>query len=707
MLTMSPAGHTPSPAALARRGGAATARPWHRSPSPWLSRVAAPVLAPTTALFALVAFTLMVFLPPTAHADGPPGPVRMVVATAGLTWEDISAAQTPALQCLADHAGLGAMNTTSTTRVSTQDQGLETLHTGYRGLAETAPRSAGIPNPPTDQWAQIPGGVEQIDATAAVPVDHLRSALAGDGLVFVDIGALPVAGTADRADALQALDERVDQVLEAAGGCDHAALPRTVLLSVAATGPSVDAAAQAVSSVPSRTAGLQVAMDTAFPGQVLVSGSTKQDGLVVLTDVLPTILDSHDAEASGLIPGQAFDGAQSSDPQQQVIDRTLAARLVDPATPLALGSWLLLGAVGAVLVLVPPLARRPRVLRLGRALLVMAPLALPVGLVAQVAPWWRTEHPALALTAWVWAGSAVLSAAVLLGPWRRSMVGPAGASAALVAGIVLLESATGSHLQVASPLGAQPISGGRYYGLSNHLFGLVLGAVLMGLLCLFATVASRRARVLITLAAGIIVAGVCVAPSMGADFGSMLVTLPTFGLMALLLSGRRVAPWQIATLGAAAVAVVLAVSVLDWLRPPQQRTHLGRFIDDLLGGELTTVVIRKLAQNLSMPLDFPVLIPVLVAALALSVAVLMPRRLRLRRLAALEAAHPVARPVLIALVAGAWLGYAVNDTGPVLVGAVLVVWALWLPAILPAPSALPHAKAAPTSADAGAAGGGR
>ena len=119
------------------------------------------------------------------------------------------------------------------------------------------------------------------------------------------------------------------------------------------------------------------------------------------------------------------------------------------------------------------------------------------------------------------------------------------------------------------------------------------------------------------------------------------------------------------------------------------------------------MVIRKLAQNLSMPLDFPALIPVLVAAVVLSAAMLMPRRLRLRRLAALHAVHPVTRPVLIALVAGAWLGYAVNDTGPVLVGAVLVVWMLWLPAILPAPSVFPHATATPTSADAGAAGGGR
>ena len=34
---------------------------------------------------------------------------------------------------------------------------------------------------------------------------------------------------------------------------------------------------------------------------------------------------------------------------------------------------------------------------------------------------------------------------------------------------------------------------------------------------------------------------------------------------------------------------------------------------------------------------------------------------------------------------GAWVGYAVNDTGPVLVAAMLGVWLVLLPAVLPEP----------------------
>ena len=619
----------------------------------------------------------------SARADGgaeADAPVRLVIATAGLTWDDIDAESTPALQCLADRSGLGAMNTTSTTVVSTKRQGLETLRTGYRGLAEEAPRTSGIPTPPTDQWEQLPVAVAETDYPSEVP-----EALDDGDLVELVAPSLPDHDDPAREEALTELDGTVAATLEELGGCEAADLPRTLLVSVAATDPEDPEAVERTGAVASRTVGLQVAMDTALPGQALTSGATKQNGVVMVTDVLATILSSHDASAAGLIPGQPFRGVEDADAKQLAWDRSEAGRLVDAATVPALGSWLALGVVGLVIVLVPSLARRPRLAAVGRSLAAIAPLALPVGLCASLVPWWRAESPTLALTGVVWGGSALLSALVLAGPWRRSRFGPVGVSSALIAGIVLLESATGSRLQLSSQLGAQPISGGRFYGLSNHLFGLVLAAALMALLCLFTVVHAQRARVLWTVGAGLAVAGVCIAPSMGADFGSGLATIPAFGLLALLVSGIRLRVWHVLALGAGGAAAVLGVSFLDWLRPPEDRTHLGRFIDELLSGELVAVIVRKLAQNIQMATGYWALALLLVLAVLASIAILMPRRLRWRRLVALDEAHPVAQRVRVALVVGAWVGYAVNDTGPVLVAAMLGIWLAHLPAILPDP----------------------
>lgn len=407
--------------------------------------------------------------------------------------------------------------------------------------------------------------------------------------------------------------------------------------------------------------------------------------MVVLTDVVATILASHDVSPDGLIPGQPFRGTDHDAPQQLALDRSLAAAKVDAATVPALGSWFVLGVIGIVILLVPPLARRPRLAAVGRVLAAVAPLALAVGMYASLVPWWRAEHPTLALTGVVWAGCALLSVLVLAGPWRRHRLGPVGVSSALVALLLLAESATGSRFQLASPLGAQPISGGRFYGLSNHLFGMVLAAALMALLCLFTVVRTPRARVLWTVAVGALVAIVCVAPSMGADFGSMLATIPTFGLLALLVSGIRPRLWHVLALGAAGAVTVLAVSFLDWLRPAEDRTHLGRFIDELLSGELLSVIIRKLAQNIAMTTGYPALAVVMVLAALASAAILMPGRIRWRRLAALDLEHPASYWVRVALVVGAWVGYAVNDTGPVLIASMFGIWLCLLPATLPAP----------------------
>ncbi|MCS6712042.1 hypothetical protein JSY14_08420 [Brachybacterium sp. EF45031] len=637
-------------------------------------------------------------LSPAAHAAGPNDPVRLVLVTSGLSWEDVSPDGTPALAELTQNAGAGAMNTTSTTLRATQRQGTETLHTGYRGLAAEAPRTAGVPTPATDLLADIPGGVAEIDASTRVDPAALRRAVDASGLVIVDLGSADAAGgrpdTADHAAALRSLDARLTQVVEATGA-GTASGPRTLLASVAPfDAPDAEAARRIErggAPMPERT-GLQLLLDTGYPGRSLTSGATHQSGLVVLTDLAPTILASHDLPVPAALPGQPITGEDTRiAPTRLALDRTQAADRVTGTEVIALAVWMVPTGLPALALLVPAVARRHRVAAVLRRLAVIAPLALPAGLCAGIVPWWRSAHPTGALIGTVVAGSALLAAVVLLGPWRRHRSDLVGAAAVLTAGGILAESATGSRLQVGSPLGAQPITGGRFYGLSNHLFGMVLAAALIALLCLVVQGASRRVRVLATLLTGAVVAGVAVAPSMGADFGSMLVTVPTFGLLALMLSGLRVRAWHVLGLGFGGAALVLAVSFLDWLRPPEARTHLGRFIDDLLGGRLLTVVVRKLAQNLGMTVGYPGLLVVLVLALVASVAILAPARFRLQRLAALDAAHPGAWAVRLCLVLGTWAGYLVNDTGPVLVAAVLGVALCLLPPLLPDPAADPTA----------------
>src|SRR5690625_4147482 len=227
-------------------------------------------------LLALLLGGMVALLPASpAAADDVPAddPVQLVIATAGLTWDDVSAEETPALQCLADRSGAGAMNTTSSTVVSTKRQGMETLRTGYRGLAEEAPRTSGIPTPPTDQWEQLPVDTVEIDAPATGP--SIADDLQDGSIVLVDVGSVPSHDEPARSQQLAALNARVAEVLEAAGGCDAAELPRTLLVSVAATDPEDPERMERTGAVASRTVGLQVALDSALPGQEIGRASCR------------------------------------------------------------------------------------------------------------------------------------------------------------------------------------------------------------------------------------------------------------------------------------------------------------------------------------------------------------------------------------------------------------------------------------------------
>ena len=77
---------------------------------------------------------------------------------------------------------------------------------------------------------------------------------------------------------------------------------------------------------------------------------------------------------------------------------------------------------------------------------------------------------------------AVISAIALLGPWAGRSTGPlvvvALATLLVLGGDVMF----GSHLQISSLMGLQPVVGGRFYGMGNVTFALFATAAL--LLCI-------------------------------------------------------------------------------------------------------------------------------------------------------------------------------------------------------------------------------
>ena len=160
----------------------------------------------------------------------------------------------------------------------------------------------------------------------------------------------------------------------------------------------------------------------------------------------------------------------------------------------------------------------------------------------------------------------------------------------------------------------------------------------------------------------IVTLAVMAAPPFGDDFGAALAAFPAFALLAWLLLGNRVQLRTLAFLAAGVIAAALVVGFADLLRPPDQRTHIGRFFSQVGrdGFEsLSKVLRRKIDANLAS-FSTARMMWVLPIVGAFVVFAWLSNRTAARRLVN---DTPVFRSALVAFFVLMLLGYALNDSG--------------------------------------------
>ncbi|MCV2489014.1 hypothetical protein OF117_06530 [Geodermatophilus sp. YIM 151500] len=530
------------------------------------------------------------------------------------------------------------------------------------------------------------------------------SVLSLDGLfetADVDPAAPPPDPGADtvpdaRAAALAGVDAAVGRVRAAAGR-----LPGETLLLV-----------QGVSEVDDARPQLHVGIASG-PGFEqrgwLTSSSTGRAPFVQLIDVAPTALRALGIEAPSSMNGQPMQRTGGRPALAEAVaeleEAGTAARVHYRSTGILF--WTLVVALAVVVALgVAVLGLRPRTVRASRGRLrpvlrtaTLAVAALPgATYLAGLVPWAAAGAPRPALLAAVLAADAAVVALALLGPWRATRLGPPLAVLAVTAGTLVGDVLTGSTLELDGLLGYDAIVAGRFTGYGNLTFGLLSVSVLL-LTAAAAAAAGRRApagrgraAVLGTVAAiGVLTVAVVGTPALGRDFGGVLAALPGFALLAMLLGRIRVTVPRLVGVIGAAVVTVGAVALLDWRRPPAERSHLGRFVDQVLSGEAWTVVLRKAQANLDILLGSP-LVWTLPTALFAAWWLAGPGGLLRSRAPAggvggraglAPGDAEVLRAGLLAVALSLAIGAAVNDSGvavPATAAALLVPLLVWLAA---------------------------
>jgi hypothetical protein len=442
-------------------------------------------------------------------------------------------------------------------------------------------------------------------------------------------------------------------------------------------------------------------------GDWLSSASTGRAPYVQLIDLAATALRALGLDVPASMNGQPLRAGADRPPLAEAVadleDMNAAAtvhhRNVGAFFFLVVGIGAGLVALG---VLVLGLRRAPaarsgpgRGARAVLRVLCLAVAALPVATyLAGFAPWERAGAPLGALAFSVVAAVGLVTAAALVGPWRRARLGPPLVVLAVTLATLVGDVLTGSTLELNGLLGYDAIVAGRFTGYGNLSFGLLSVSALL-LTAAAATAlgrrvaAERRRRVVaaVVLGAGVLTVGVIGAPPLGRDFGGVLAALPGFLLLAMLLTGVRVTVVRLAVILAAAVLAVGSIAVLDWSGPAADRSHLGRFVEQVLTGEAWTVVSRKAQANLDILLGSPLawMLPVALVAAAWLLRPGGPLRtadgLPPGGLARDDAA--VLRAGLLAGALSLALGAAVNDSGvalPATAAALLVPLLVWLAA---------------------------
>ncbi|MFD0476998.1 hypothetical protein ACFQ0B_58880 [Nonomuraea thailandensis] len=289
----------------------------------------------------------------------------------------------------------------------------------------------------------------------------------------------------------------------------------------------------------------------------------------------------------------------------------------------------------------------------------------------------------------VLAVTAVLSAIALLGPWRRDPLGPPAVVCVINFAVLVGDLLTGTNLQFNALMGYTAVVGGRYYGLANIPFALLATSVLMG-----AAVAAehlvragrRRLAVAVVTGLGVVATLLAGWPGVGSDFGGVIAFAPGIAVTALLVAGKKVSVLKLAGFSMLGGVAVSVIAVLDWLRPPQSQTHLGRFVGQVLDGTFWPMIGRKLGAMLHTLLS-PNLMPIVLAGLVFLVfAVLRPGQVSAGLVPRAFARAPMLRAGLVGALASGVVGMLVNDSGTAVLSMAV---ALAVPLVLHAGVRLP------------------
>lgn len=604
-------------------------------------------------LVAAAAIGLLALLcPAPAAAAGPPGRV-LFIGVPDLQWSDVL--HMPRLLALARESSVGNLSVRSSGEATRCGDALLELSAGTRvpsGVTACPPDGvlvdwltlrdhfAGF-RPQIGTLGHAVTGATALDPAAAIV---LRSAGEQPEVTSTvpDVRGLTVAidrelygvSAAQRSTRLADLDTTIERQRQLEG---DGAIVIVAGISDNATGPA-------------HLHAVIVSGPGWGPGQ-LRSASTGRTGYVQLVDLTATLLAmTTDKPLPDSVIGRPLEHVAGDHPSAaSLADDDRHARAAADVSGGTRNTLALIGAAMLALLL----AGRREAWLVARAIAAAPVLTFLV----QVLPWWRWGTAAYAVL--VAAGS-VLAGVIVTVLERRHRTAALLAVPGFTALVLVADQLAGAPLDLSAPMGDNPIIAGRFHGMGNLAFALMAASALFCAGVLAGRASGNRDRIAIVGGIGLVALAVDALPALGDDLGGLLALFPAVVLLAALVAGVRVTWRRVALVAGITLAVAVAIGAIDAARPPDRRTHIGRFVADLVHGHLDPVAGRKWRAMLR---SFGNVGPDVFVALTAAAAV------RCR-----ERVAPMLRAPLIAVAVVGILGTLLNDSGVVVAtGAALAV----------------------------------
>jgi hypothetical protein len=395
-------------------------------------------------------------------------------------------------------------------------------------------------------------------------------------------------------------------------------------------------------------------LGTTLPGW-LTSASTRRDGIVTLTDLTRTLIDFGAPGSSVAVDGSPFAVYQADLTLDGIEAKINSIAALSDAAPIG---YLALGIGGALLFVIFVVGTLRSRFALPKLILTFGGISPAAMMLTGAVPWQNSGSPGPFLSLLVAAWSVILTAlALLIG--RLAQVPNVIAAVAISVAAFTVDAALGAVMQAGSMLNSRPIFGLRWYGFGNVTFAAYAstGLFLAGYVAHRFLTAGRRSAAIA--AVGTIGFGIVLCegwPSMGSDFGGVIALTPAVLWLMLALSGVKITWPKLLAIAGLAVLAVGVISVLDWLRGPDRRTHLGNFVQRILDGDALDVISRKAvaaAETIASPLGIgSLLIGVMLWIVIMTYVV--PRA---------SSDFTTVRSTLIAILIVAILGTLLNDGG--------------------------------------------